>query len=579
MAAWGLGGLAFAGLILFLKEFSHGDIKLHHPLLVFPVLLVFVVLIAGSPIYQVYAWDEWTNWIGWSRQIVVTDVIFRDDMWVATRGDTPGWALLMAFPGLISGYFSTEDAWAVAIAIHIGLLALLYDIVFRSLKKLEVFSKINLLLVAWVIILGLITLELSWRLLPLLLLIEEPQYYFLAAGFLAIVIGVVEKQRDMMLFAATLLMVTAWLFKTSFVVYLPSFVVAVGFLLFFSEAGGKLNRRNLVLFLSSIFVLVALMVLWSFSAASGRCQANTSEMIIRLFSDNPVRSGLSIAEFASQVFGRMADFVLTWKLPVTIVAIIGFALFVRKRMFWIALLALGGLWIAFYIGLVSGMATCFSGLEIANLASVQRYSRVPLRLTQTIGVFMLLFAVTEYYRNSTKAIGGKFVTTGLVVVLTALGCYQIVRSVDGVKHVESRTNIDPAFKRKVQSANGDVVFLTRFYRRKGNKPVKILYFLGPPYTERVAANFHGLGNRRYGSHRHLLADSYDFKLGGKTYSGVTPSLGTTDAVAIIGSVENAVRLFPKLGSVLKNCVAGNSGYLLYRMKPRAELVCRPRMAP
>jgi len=84
-----------------------------------------VVLIAGSPIYQVYAWDEWTNWIGWSRQIVVTDVIFRDDMWVATRGDTPGWALLMAFPGLISGYFSTEDAWAVAIAIHIGLLALL----------------------------------------------------------------------------------------------------------------------------------------------------------------------------------------------------------------------------------------------------------------------------------------------------------------------------------------------------------------------------------------------------------------------------------------------------------------------
>jgi len=34
----GVGGLAFAGLILFLKEFRHGDIKLHHPLLVFPVL-------------------------------------------------------------------------------------------------------------------------------------------------------------------------------------------------------------------------------------------------------------------------------------------------------------------------------------------------------------------------------------------------------------------------------------------------------------------------------------------------------------------------------------------------------------
>jgi hypothetical protein len=77
----------------------------------------------------------------------------------------------------------------------------------------------------------------------------------------------------------------------------------------------------------------------------------------------------------------------------------------------------------------------------------------------------------------------------------------------------------------------------------------------------------------------VLADSYDFKLGGKTYSGITPSFSDTDAVAITGSLENAIKLFPNLRSVLKNCEAGNSGYLIYRNKGGAGAFCQPRMGP
>ncbi|MGB0575390.1 MAG: hypothetical protein ACPGPC_04435 [Alphaproteobacteria bacterium] len=193
VVAWGLGGLGIAGLILFLREFRIGNFEFHHPLFLIPVFLVVIFLGVGVPTYQIYAWDEWTNWIGWIRQIVVTVSIFQREMWVATRGDTPGWALVMAFPGLISGRFITEEAWVVSIALHLGLVALFYDIIVRSLKRLEKVTGAIIVLAGWVSLLSLLALELSWTLVPSLLLIEEPQYYFLAAGFLAIAVGVIEK--------------------------------------------------------------------------------------------------------------------------------------------------------------------------------------------------------------------------------------------------------------------------------------------------------------------------------------------------------------------------------------------------
>lgn len=579
-SAWGLIFVAALGLIGFITAGNFKTIIWYHPLVILPLAIGLTIFVVGPSTYQIYAWDEWTNWIGWSRQIVVTDVIFNNEMWVATRGDTPGWALLMAFPGLIGGNFYPEDAWTVAIALHIGLLALFYDVVLRSLQKLETFSKINLLLAAWVVVLVLLTLELSWRLVPSLLLIEEPQYYFLAAGFLAIATGVIEKQRDMLLLAATLFMATAWLFKTSFVVYAPSYFIGAWYLMFSLESGGQLNRRNAVLFISTIAFLVLLMGLWSLVGDSGRCQANTAEMIMRIFSDAPVLKGLSFSEFASRVFDRITDFVFAWKLPVTIAALIGVVIFARKRVFWIILLSLGGLWLAFYFGLVSGMAACFSDSEISSLASVQRYSRVPLRLTQTIGLFLLLFGVTRYFRNaSVFLMSPTLMTVGLMIILIVLGGYQVIRSAGIIKDLETRSNVNPDYRRKIQSAKNDVDLLLGLYGKKTERPVKILYLSIPPHVERVSANFHGLGNRRDAPLRRVLADSYDLKLGGKTYYGLAPSFNNINAIAITGSKENAIKLFSDLRVVLKDCVAGNSGYLIYRMKSGAGTTCLPRMAP
>ncbi|MGB0575391.1 MAG: hypothetical protein ACPGPC_04440 [Alphaproteobacteria bacterium] len=380
--------------------------------------------------------------------------------------------------------------------------------------------------------------------------------------------------------AVMILVITAWLFKTSLVVYAPSLFLSVGFLLFFSESGGRFNPRNVVLFSGSILFLLAFIALWSSFGVSGCCQANLSGMILRVFSDVPVRGGISFPEFAARVLSSIFNFAITWKMPVTVVALLGCLAFIRHRVFWIILLSVSGFWLALYVGVVSGIAACFTEYEISNLASVQRYSRVPLRLTQTIGVFLLLFATISYFRKSSLVFpNGKVTTLGLIGILIALVSFQGIRSSGIVKNIEVRTNVASAFKQKVWAAKNDVDFLLQVFNDKAGRPIRILYLAKAPFVERVSANFHGLGNRRAENIRRLIADSYDSAAGSKTYLGFRPDFAYLDAVAITTSAEEAIKLFPSMKSALKNCVAGNSGYLLYRMKPRAELVCRPRMAP
>jgi len=576
-AAWGLTALAAIG---FLKYAFTGNLKRIdwvHPLAVLPVFILAVMLFLGPTTYGVYAWDEWVNWIGWSRQIVVTDVIYSPEMWVATRGDTPGWTLAMALPGLISGNFYTEDAWIVGISLHVGLLAFFYDIARRTLENRIEMSGAMASLAAWAFILILMSVELSWRLIPSLLLIEEPQYYFLAAGFLTIAVGVLDKQRSLMLAGGTLLMATAWLFKTSFIVYAPSFALSAGFLIFFRETGGRIDWANLLRMIAAIAFIVALMTLWSITGTSARCQASIGDMVTRLFADGPVSGGIPFNVFAGQVFQAMLGFGLAWKLPITLAAVVGFVLFLRQRIFWVFVFALTGMWFAFYLGVLSGMAACFTEYEISKLASVERYTRVPLRLMQTIGLFALLFGIAIYIQRSSNVfVKSRIMTFGVIGLVILLSGFQIDRATRAINHVEARTNVEPTFKRRVLAAIKDVEFVSSLKRDPRKEPPGILYFIGAPFVERVAANFHGLGHRRGQPIHRIIADSYDPANGGKTYRGLTPSLDKAEVIVIVGSPVEAIAVFPKLEPVIKGCKPGNEGYLLWREIGKNTYSCLPR---
>lgn len=512
--------------------------------------------------------------------MVVADTFFRPDMWIATHGDTPGWPLAMALPGLVGGRFATGNAWCVAISFHIGLLALFFDVARLTVRRFLEFGPGRAALAAWAFVLAALAVELSWTLLPTLLLIEEPQYYVLAAAFLALGVGLIEKRADPgLLAAATLMAITAYLFKTSFVVYAPSYLLVAGWLVFAGSGKWTVDRPAVLRFGTIVLSLAAVVLIWKLVAPPGRCQADTGAMIVRLLSDEPVH-GIPFSRFAAEVLSRMTHFVLAWKLPFTLAALAGFALFVRHRVFTPLVLALCGLWLLFYIGVVSGMATCFTASEIEKLASVQRYTRVPLRLTQTAGAFLLLIAVSSYaarfgdlLRSSRALIGG------LWIAVAVLGGWQVDRGMRSIHEVEQRTDVDAGFRQRVAAAREDVRLLIAEPAAAGHGARRILYFGPPPNVEMVAADFDGLGSRRGGPLRRLVAESQPLDPPLSERDTIAASLPGFDAIAIVGGPGATLRAIPAIAGALADCRSGTEGYLLIRQASGpAEWRCRPRNA-
>ena len=583
LAAWLLALLAAAGLVAGLRKWRSAPDCIRsavtHPLTLLSVAVLAMICARSPVVYEIYAWDTWTNWAGWARQMVVTDSVYRPDMWIATRGDTPGWPLAMALPGLIGGRFSAETAWAAAIFLHIGLLALFFDIARLVFRRGAAAGLVNASLLAWVFVLAALGIELSWSLFPTLLLVEEPQYYFLAAGFLTVVAGAyLEDRSTALVVAAALMMVAAYLVKMSLVAFVPAFLIAAAFWLW--RGGARPDRTAVAGIGAIVAALVGIVLIWKIAAPPGRCQADMASMVARLMSNEPVH-GTPFAAFAADVGARALDFALAWKFPVTLAALAGIAVFARRRAFWAILAALSALWVLFYAGMVTGMASCFSATEIENLASVQRYTRVPLRLTQTVGVFLLLIAAASAAAPLIRRVDGRpgtrrVVTVSACLAIAVLAAWQVRQGWSSIDLVRTRTNIDAAFQRSVHATKADVAALAPDGRAA---PVQVLYLTVPPFVERVAANYHGLGSARGEPLRRVVASSYRIDAGPDSADGLRAEVRRMDAVVIAGAPGAAARAVPEIRAALSGCTPGADGYVLVRRAGGRALVCRPRGGP
>ena len=557
-----------------------------HPLFALTILVVCLLIAAGPVVYQVYAWDAWTNWVGWSRQIVVADAYFRSDMWVAIAGYPPGWPLAMAFPGLLSGVFVVEDAWSVVISLHVGLLALFYDLARRIFLRFARMDGATASMSAWIVVLAGLALELSWSLVPVLLLIEEPQYFFLAAGFLALGLGFVRgTATPRLLAAATLMMLTAYLFKTSFVTYAPGYVLMAGCLIFAADGRVSFHRAGVLQLSAIVLSIAALMGLWSQIAADGRCHADTAGMIARLASGEAVH-GIPLDRFAAALAGRMTDFALSWKLPLTLAALAGFAAFGRLPFGIAAILALATLWLAFYVGVLGGMATCFSEHEISIFASVQRYTRVPLRLTQTTGLFMALAVAAIFVgvlrdRSRLPSIGRT--TVILAALIAALASWQVHRGYRSILDVEVRANLAEDDRRRIRIARNDTETVFARFAGIAPEPHVLFYFSSAPHTEPVAAQFAGLGTRRGDPMRRIEVLSASLTAAPAELDALRRTLAGVRAVAIAGAAGPALQTLPEIADGLSRCTAADrsrdsapDGYLLLRRPEDGRFDCRKR---
>lgn len=140
LAAWAVLGLAVLGGAA--RLWRGGRVGAYRTLILHPVVVlpaaVFVLALATHRFaYLPYLYDEFTNWIGWAQQMVVADHFATRNMVVPIISYTPGWPILMAYPGAVVGSFRISDGASIPFLIHVGLLGIVYDVVCWHWRRID----------------------------------------------------------------------------------------------------------------------------------------------------------------------------------------------------------------------------------------------------------------------------------------------------------------------------------------------------------------------------------------------------------------------------------------------------------
>ncbi len=395
VAAWGVVALAAIGWGVVLMRVRAGAADRSIALQPLFILNILCLAAAASQIpnltYLVVLSDEFTNWVGWARQMVVLDTTVASEMqYIKTY--IPGWAYFLAFPGLLAGRFDADQMIGIPVAVHIGFLAMFVDLVMQNLKgKLEVPNRFAAAFV-WLILLCFLLLEISWKLVPTDVLSERPQFYTSAAIILLGWVSIVTPSfRQFGAVLIGVLLAAAFAVKTAGIV-LPPVVLGFAVIMGFRDYQSYANARRVVFILLSTLAPFAVVYFsWGALGPEGICKNNPSlgTVVGSIFSaEGGVAQDLFI-RFAEAVGG----YAVSYKLPVTILAAVGFgAALVRcwRDARWVVLAVLG--YALLYTGALYWVyLECFSGYPLEILSSHPRYFRVVIRTFHIVGFF---FAAT-----------------------------------------------------------------------------------------------------------------------------------------------------------------------------------------
>ena len=395
VAAWGVVALAAFGwgVVLIRVRAGAADRTIAlQPLFILNILCLAAAASQFSNLnYLVVLSDEFTNWVGWARQMVVLDTSVASDMqYIKTY--IPGWVYFLAFPGLLAGRFDADQMIGIPVAVHIGFLAMLADLVMQNLKgKIEVPNRLAAAFV-WLVLLCFLMLEVSWKLVPTDVMSERPQFYISAAiillGWVAIVTPSFRQ------FGAVLigvLLAAAFAVKTAGIVLPPvvlGFAVIMGFRDYQLHASA---RRVVSILLSTLAPFAVVYFSWGALGPEGACKNNPSlgTVVGSIFSAEGGEAQDLLIRFAEVVGG----YAVSYKLPMTILAAAGFgAALVRywRDSRWVFLAVLG--YALLYTGALYWVyLECFSGYPLEILSSHPRYIRVVIRTFHIVGFF---FAAT-----------------------------------------------------------------------------------------------------------------------------------------------------------------------------------------
>ena len=98
------------------------------PASVFFVMTIVAVVVNGGVNYLPYTVDEFTNWIGVSREIFLHGgyEAIRETVYLPTY--LPGWRLMLLIPWVVIGHIDMGLSVMAPLVLHIGLATLIFEI-------------------------------------------------------------------------------------------------------------------------------------------------------------------------------------------------------------------------------------------------------------------------------------------------------------------------------------------------------------------------------------------------------------------------------------------------------------------
>lgn len=461
--------LAAIGLIRWFRQ-GKGWLRteyLTHPVLVLPALLVLLVGIRGGDVdYLPLAWDEYSNWLTWARQYLEVGNVGDPRIITGVMGYTPGWPLVLALPGLWHGAFSEGGALMAFTVMHVAVLGLVYDVMLGRLRRAGYemgFAR----LAAWGLVLGLLVAEASWKLVPINLLIEEPQTYCLVACVL-LAFGWRDETQPAWRVALPLGLACAlgYVIKGAMLSFTPSMLLLFAGFLWLRHSSAPAGWKRLVggdsLFAWAALLaplLAALLVwrLWGPHLAD--CMSQPSVAFAGAWARlGETERALDLwRRYWAELFQYLRDYKLILSLGALLCLLMAAATDRFARIITLAFSLYGGL---YFLSLYTYHLDCLGEYYFVNLNSIERFTRVPLRLLHVIGPVVLL----HVYAGRLRALAnGRHVLLAVGIGVVLLGTYQLTRMNASLQSVAGRADADPVLTNTVRMVRASATAIARFH--------------------------------------------------------------------------------------------------------------------
>ncbi|MBI2240880.1 MAG: hypothetical protein HYU59_08775 [Magnetospirillum gryphiswaldense] len=471
--AWVLAFVGWAGVVW---RWPSWDAVLH-PL---AILMVGYLVMGGGQdgiVYVPWGDDEFINWLRSAKQIFLARWDFSPQIAFALPSYPQGWPTLLALPSILVGRNFSEDlASVVPFVLHVVFLGLLFDFALVISKRLY----------AWALVLSFLTVEVTWKLLPLNLMSEQPQIYAVATVFVLCLWAemTAPSQRRTLLAAAGLMAAHAYLIKTAALLLLPALLVVVAWPLFFGERQ-RLSRMGDVTkeMLVAVGPFVAVWLVWSSIASDGgHCATSLGNYfslsgIGRLMSDMPA---------ALAYMQASASYYSSYKLPLSLLAMAGLGYGLVRPLTRKVVVAVLAYAVLYHCALFWSYRSCPDSFNFF-LSSLQRYILVPLRVLHVVGVVLLFHAVLGRLLPSRP-----WMDKAAAVLIVLLAAGQMFFLHRGLIEVRQRDN-GREFAVLGQTVKGSAETLKRVLDAWDRRP-QLLQLASFPYAYALYPTYHYMMN-------------------------------------------------------------------------------------